>query len=96
MHTHTHTCTCTCTYSYTQVGAEETHNFRSAHMHTPPHTCTCTCTYTQVGAEETHYFRSADYARAMECNDADRRLVAATATLAVQKALQRQVSRGEG
>jgi len=44
----------------------------------------------QVGAEETHYFRSADYTRAMECNDADRRLVAATATLAVQKALQRQ------
>mmetsp|Transcript_60624 Transcript_60624/g.120011 ORF Transcript_60624/g.120011 Transcript_60624/m.120011 type:complete len:525 (-) Transcript_60624:219-1793(-) len=43
-----------------------------------------------VGAEVTHYLRAADYARAMECNEADRSLIAASATLAVQKAGLRQ------
>ena len=66
------------------------HNITSHHT-TPHHTTPHHTTLEQVGAEETHYFRSADYARAMECNDADRRLIAATATLAVQKATQRQV-----
>lgn len=44
----------------------------------------------EVGAEVTHYLRAADYARAMECNEADRSLIKATATLACQKAPLRQ------